>query len=144
MISREMFSVKENISKLNDKEVFVFGSNDQGYHASGAARVAMDVFGAKIGIGIGFCNEKTYGIPTVIWTGSRGVADLNYIQEHVNNFYGDALKNPDLKFLVTQIGCGIAGYTAEQIAPLFNKFYLNPLPNVFFPEKWVNYVRSED
>ena len=142
-INATMFTVGENIQRLDHNEIFVFGSNDQGYHGAGAARVAREKFNAKMGKGIGFCSKQSYGIPTVLWKKQRKRASLEYIAHYIDKFYLDAQKNPKLKFLVTQIGCGLSGYTKENIIPLFKNFFFESLDNVFFPIEWFEIVDKE-
>lgn len=101
----------EMISELKENEIFVFGSNLGGFHAGGAARAAHMRFGAIWGQGVGL-QGRSYAIPTM-----HGGVDV--IQPYVDEFISFAQSHPDLKFLVTRIGCGIAGFTAADIAPLF-------------------------
>lgn len=107
-----------NITSLKDNEVFVFGSNDGGRHGKGAAKTAMR-WGAKYGQSEGLMG-KTYGISTVnaSITRRKSLAD---IQESVDTFIYFAQNKPHLTFLVTEIGCGLAGWTKSDIAPLFKK-----------------------
>ncbi|MBO4804288.1 MAG: hypothetical protein IKX18_08825 [Muribaculaceae bacterium] len=101
----------ERISALAPNEVFVFGSNLGGFHAGGAARAAMNHFGAIWGQGVGL-QGQSYAIPTM-----HGGVDV--IKPYVDEFIQFALARPDLFFYVTRIGCGIAGFKDEEIAPLF-------------------------
>lgn len=101
----------DNITTLSDNEVFVFGSNLMGVHAGGAARIARQRFGAIMGQGVGL-QGRSYAIPTM-----QGGVDT--IRPYVDEFILFARTHPHLTFLVTRIGCGIAGFTDEQIAPLF-------------------------
>ena len=112
----------EFITELAPKEIFVFGSNAQGMHMGGAARVAVEQFGAVWGQGEGL-QGRSYAIPTMEGLGNLAPA--------VERFVAFARQHPDLTFLVTPIGCGIAGYRPEQIAPMFAE--AAPLPNVFLP-----------
>lgn len=115
------------ITSLQPDEVFVFGSNLQGLHAGGAAKLAMQ-WGAIWGQGIGL-QGQTYAIPTM-----QGGVDT--IQPYVNNFISFAKLHPELKFLVTEIGCGIAGFSVKEIAPLFKEAVL--VENIYLPEKFWN------
>lgn len=125
MMSNNIYSrVTPNfISKLSDNEVFVFGSNLDGIHAGGAARIAYDSFGAIWGQGVGF-QGKSYAIPTM-----HGSVDS--IKPYVDDFIAFAKSNPEYKFLVTRIGCGIAGFADDEIAPLFKEAL--PMENIFLP-----------
>jgi len=104
------------VSHLNDNDVFVFGSNTAGRHGKGAAKQAMK-WGAKYGTGNGI-QGNTYGIPTV--NGNiTGKLSLGKISSYVDEFIEFAKKHTELTFLVTEIGCGLAGWTVSDIAPLF-------------------------
>lgn len=96
--------------------VFVFGSNEAGYHGGGAAYHAHRVHGAEWNIGDG-PTGNAYGIPTKDAT--IQTLPLNAIQTYVTKFLAYATAHPELSFNVTRIGCGLAGYTDDQIAPLF-------------------------
>lgn len=106
----------ENITELKENEIFVFGSNLIGRHGAGAALLARK-WGAKIGYGRG-PKGKTYAIPTK--DGKLQTLPLEHIQYHVHRFINYAKINRENVFLVTQIGCGLAGYSPEEIAPLFS------------------------
>ena len=101
----------EHISTLGNNEIFVFGSNLAGMHGGGAALVALKQFGAKLGQGVGL-QGQSYAIPTM-----QGGPET--IAPYVDEFIAFAREHPDLRFLVTRIGCGIAGFEPEDIAPLF-------------------------
>ncbi len=100
----------EHITHLNDNEIFVFGSNALGLHEGGAAAAAMKYYGAKWGQGEGL-QGRSYAIPTM--------ETINKTEAAVARFVMFAREHPKLKFLVTRIGCGIAGHTPAEIAPLF-------------------------
>ncbi len=118
----------ENITELNKNEIFVFGSNLAGMHGGGAARVAYNKFGAIWGQGVGL-QGQSYGIPTMH-------GGVNRIWPYVDEFIIFAEDHPELKFFVTRIGCGIAGFKDEQIAPLFKR--AQALENVWLPESfWI-------
>ena len=99
------------ITQLKDNEIFVFGSNLEGMHGGGAARLAYNRFGAIWGQGVGL-QGQSYGIPTM-----HGGVDV--IQPYVDEFIEFAKTHPEYQFLVTKIGCGIAGFAEEEIAPMF-------------------------
>ena len=101
------------IEALLPSEIFVFGSNLQGMHGGGAARIAYERFGAVWGQGVGL-QGHTYAIPTM-----HGGPET--IRPYVDEFIAFAKAHPELTFLVTRIGCGIAGYRDEDIAPLFKE-----------------------
>lgn len=100
------------IVKLKDNEIFVFGSNLEGGHYGGAAFQAL-TWGAVIGHGVGL-QGNTYAIPTMF-------NDVCFIKPFVDKFIDFAEHNLQLIFYVTEIGCGIAGWKPEQIAPFFEK-----------------------
>lgn len=126
----------KHIDKLEDDEVFVFGSNTEGMHAGGAARMAMN-WGAVYGKAFGL-QGKTFAIPTVDYTRS-GKMSIDEIKKYVDEFLDFTIKNKDKKFLVTEIGCGIAGFKVSEIAPLFRKAL--EYSNVYLPERFINYLK---
>lgn len=101
----------ENITSLGPDEVFVFGSNLQGMHCGGAARTAVRRFGAIMGQGVGM-QGQSYAIPTM-------QGGVETIKPYVDQFIDLAREWDQTTFYVTRIGCGIAGFTDEEIAPLF-------------------------
>ena len=101
----------EFITSLKDNEIFVFGSNLSGSHGGGAALLAYRRFGAIWGKGVGL-QGQSYGIPTMH-------GGLDVIAPYVDQFIAFAMQHQELFFLVTKVGCGIAGFTVKQIAPSF-------------------------
>jgi hypothetical protein len=101
----------ELIRSLGANEIFVFGSNLAGAHGGGAARIAVVNFGAIMGQGVGL-QGQSYAIPTM-------QGGVNTIKPYVDEFIAFAKQHPELTFLVTKIGCGIAGFRPAEIAPLF-------------------------
>jgi O-acetyl-ADP-ribose deacetylase (regulator of RNase III) len=122
----------EFITELKPNEVFVFGSNLQGMHAGGAARIAHERFGAVWGQGVGM-QGQSYAIPTM-------QGGVETIEPYVEEFMDYAFRHRELTFLVTRIGCGIAGFTAEEIAPLFLKVI--DLENVILPKDFVEIMHQ--
>ena len=116
------------ITELKENEIFVFGSNLEGMHGGGAARLAYNKFGAIWGQGVGL-QGQSYGIPTM-----HGGVDA--IKPYVDEFIEFAKSHPELTFLVTRIGCGIAGFRDEEIAPLFKE--CKDLENVLLPRSFVD------
>ena len=114
-----------SIRQLKDKEGFVFGSNIHGMHGGGAARFAYEHFGAEWGVGEGITGQ-CYALPTMDGTESFRQAIARFIQ--------CAKENPSLTFLVTAVGCGIAGYSVEQVAPRFAD--ASQLDNVYSPDSF--------
>lgn len=128
---KNKFVVPENILKLKDNEIFVFGSNMAGIHGAGAALFAKKLFGAKQGIGYGLVG-KTFAIPTK--DQHIQTLPLSKVKQYIDSFLNEAKKLPNLNFLVTRVGCGLAGFKDEQIAPLFK----DSTDNVLLPEQWKN------
>ena len=120
------------ISELSDDEIFVFGSNLAGQHLGGAARTAYEKFGAEWGVGDG-STGRCYAIPTM----HGGIKE---IKPYVDKFLQYAKENPMKRFLVTRVGCGIAGFTDKEMAPLFSDA-LN-IPNIALPSEWINELLS--
>ena len=116
----------EHIDTLKEGEIFVFGSNEAGHHIGGAAKTAVEKFGAVYGQGAGL-QGQSYAIPTMN-------LPLQTIRENVREFIDFADRHPELTFLVTRIGCGIAGFNDEDIAPFFAGAY--NLPNVYLPRSF--------
>ena len=122
------------VTRLASNEVFVFGSNLQGLHGGGAAHYAYEHFGAEWGQGVGLYGQS-YAIPTM----QGGVAT---IKPYVDGFIQFATAHSELDFLVTEIGCGIAGFTPQDIAPLFFRIIEDDIRNVYLPESF--YAVYED
>ncbi len=120
----------ENITSLEPDDVFVFGSNLQGLHSGGAARVAYDKFGAVWGQGVGM-QGQSYAIPTM-------QGGVETIKPYVDRFIALAREWDQNTFYVTRIGCGIAGFTDEEIEPLFDEAY--DLYNVRLPKSFADII----
>ena len=129
MYNREYTS--ERIIRLEPNEIFVFGSNLAGAHGGGAARIALDCFGAVWGQGVGL-QGQSYAIPTM-------QGGVETIKPYVDEFIEFAKVHPELKFLVTRIGCGIAGFRDEEIAPLFTAAI--EVKNVILPKEFVEAIK---
>jgi hypothetical protein len=125
MYNREF--TPERISELKENEIFVFGSNLAGAHGGGAARLAYNRFGAIWGQGVGL-QGQSYAIPTM-------QGGVETIKPYVDEFIEFAKQHPEYKFLVTRIGCGIAAFTPDEIAPLFKDAY--DVVNVILPKDFV-------
>lgn len=97
-------------------QIFVFGSNLAGRHGAGAAKFAVENYGAKYGQGVGL-QGSSYGIPTKDF--NVITLPLSKIKPYVEEFIEFAKTHPELKFNVTKIGCGLAGYKVTDIAPMF-------------------------
>src|SRR5574343_389660 len=112
----------DNMTHLKENEVFVFGSNLAGRHGAGAARTAM-----------------TYAIPTKDRE-VRNALPLIHISAYVSEFINLASVSPQYRFLVTEIGCGLSGYSPADIAPMF--FEATWLSNVCLPERFWNVLNE--
>lgn len=123
-----------HITELKPNEIFVFGSNLQGYHGGGAARLAMNKWGAVWGQGTGL-QGQTYAIPTM-------QGGIGTIRPYIDQFIKFAQNDPERTFLVTEIGCGIAGFRPADIAPLF-KNAIN-IPNIWLPQRFWEILQKEE
>ena len=123
-----------HITELKPNEIFVFGSNLQGYHGGGAARLAMNQWGAVWRQGTGL-QGQTYAIPTM-------QGGIGTIRPYIDQFIKFAQNDPERTFLVTEIGCGIAGFRPADIAPLF-KNAIN-IPNIWLPKRFWEILQKEE
>ena len=119
-----------HISQLAANKVFVFGSNLQGHHYGGAARIANEKFGAIFGQGVGL-QGQSYAIPTM-------QGGVETIRPYVDEFIEFAKQHPEFTFLVTRIGCGIAGFKDSEIAPLFTAAV--GMENVALPKSFMDVI----
>ena len=103
----------EKVNKLRNNEIFVFGSNLQGMHGGGGQGVGLQ--------------GKCYAIPTM-------QGDVSTIKPYVDEFIDFAKQHPEMTFLVTKIGCGIAGFTPQEIAPLFKRAV--KVQNIHLPQEF--------
>lgn len=124
----------EHITHLDRDDIFVFGSNLAGIHAGGAARTALERFGAIMGQGVGL-QGQSYAIPTM-------QGGVETIKPYVDEFIELAREWDQTTFYVTRIGCGIAGFSDEEIAPLFADAM--ELYNVRLPESFVRVIRRSE
>ena len=131
MYDREYTS--ERISELRENEIFVFGSNLAGAHGGGAAWLAYRRFGAVWGEGVGL-HGRTYAVPTM-----QGGVDT--VKPYVDDFILFSKEHKELTFLVTRIGCGIAGFRNEEIAPLFKDAIC--VENIILPKEFVENILSD-
>lgn len=127
------------IDELKENEIFVFGSNyPKGIHGAGAAKLAHQKFGAKWGVGFGL-QGQSFAIPTK--DHNINTMPIGVIKDYVYHFIEFAKIKPELTFMVTAIGTGLAGYNAKEIALLFKEAL--QLENVYLPEEFIN-VLSKD
>lgn len=120
----------EKIFHLKENEIFVFGSNLSGFHGGGAALLAYSRFGAIWGQGVGL-QGQSYAIPTM-------QGGVETIKPYVDEFIDFARQYKGKTFLVTRIGCGIAGFRDDEIAPLFKDAIDEE--NIILPKEFVDYV----
>ena len=120
------------IVTLQPNEIFVFGSNLEVQHAGGAAYLAYKRFGAIWGQGVGL-QGQSYAIPTM-------QGGVETIKPYVDEFIEFAEQHPSKTFLVTEIGCGIAGFTVGEIAPLFEQ--AKEVENIYLPQRFWEVLRE--
>ena len=121
-----------HIEELGTNEIFVFGSNLQGLHDGGAARMARERFGAIMGQGVGL-QGQSYAIPTM-------QDGIDTIKPYIDDFITFAKTHVNLHFIVTRVGCGIAGFRDEDIAPLFQE--ATSLTNVSLPKGFIDVLNE--
>lgn len=137
--SQAEFEEFQALKAKDDADVFVFGSNEKGIHGGGAAKAAR-MYGAVLHQGFG-PQGRTFAIPTCsLPTGEPNhEISIDRIKYYVDCFILYARMYPELRFMVTQVGCGLAGWTIPQIAPLFGTAPANCL----FDTDWKPYLGSE-
>ena len=123
-----------NITKLLDGHYFVFGSNEAGRHGKGAALCAKQYFGAVYGQAHGE-QGSSYALATK--DDSLRALSLDTIAENVRVFLLHAKNHPHKQFAVTRVGCGLAGYRDEEIAPMFKDIGSNVY---FLEESWKEFM----
>lgn len=128
-INQKQFT-PDKVERLSNCEIFVFGSNMEGKHMGGAARVAYEMFGAEWGVGDG-PTGRCYAIPTM----HGGIED---IQPYAEKFIAYAKVHPMKRFLLTRVGCGIAGFKDSDMAQLFKDAL--DVPNITYPRQWLPYM----
>ena len=120
------------VKTLAPNEIFVFGSNLMGQHGAGAALMAYARFNAKMRVGVGFTGQS-YAFPTK--DENIQTLPIPRIAEYAKDFLEAVKNNPDKVFLLTEVGCGLAGYTVEDIAPLFKDGV--ELENLVYPRRFL-------
>lgn len=126
----------DDITQLGTNEIFVFGSNLAGRHGKGAAKTALG-WGAKWGQASGI-QGRTYGIPTKDKSVKR-ILSIDEIRPYVDEFIQFAISNPNLIFLVTEIGCGLSKYKPKDIAPLFKESI--DIINIHLPSRFWHKIK---
>lgn len=127
-------------NSMTENDIFVFGSNTEGLHRGGAARAAVNDYGAIMGQATGL-QGNSYAIITLDYTGNIEIT-LETIEKEIKDFFAFAIENQDKTFWVTKIGCGISGYEIKDIASLFKNKIIPP--NVILPEEFVNSIMYEE
>lgn len=127
------------IKNLNENEIFVFGSNRQGRHGKGAALTARTKFGAIYGQARGL-QGQSYAIVTKELRSDYDAVTLEEVKGEVDIFIQFAKDNQSLTFYVVEIGCNLAYFTPEEIAPLFRE--AKQLKNVYLPERFLNILQQ--
>lgn len=117
----------DRVESLSQCEIFVFGSNLEGQHMGGAAKMAYEKFGAEWGVGDG-PTGRCYAIPTM----QGGLRD---IRPYADKFIAYAKEHPNNRFLLTRVGCGIAGFNDDDMAQLFEDAL--DVPNITYPREWL-------
>jgi hypothetical protein len=128
----------EKITVLRQNEIFVFGSNESGIHGAGAAKIAYEKFGATYGVGFGL-QGLSFAIPTKDWKIQE--MKRGEIRPYVNRFKEFAFFNRNLIFLVTEIGCGLAGHSPKDIAPMF--IGCEHFKNIHLPQRFWDVLNKE-
>lgn len=122
----------EIITELKENEVFVFGSKPDGNHKSGAAKIAVEKFGARQGLGEGFCGQS-YAIPVHKY-------HTHKMDKAVKSFVGYAMTHSDKAFYVLPVGCGSAGIDIRVVSEMFSKAM--DYDNIYLPRQFVNSLIS--
>jgi hypothetical protein len=127
----------DSIARLGNNEIFVFGSNLAGIHGVGAAKLAVNKFGAIMGQGEGL-QGQSYAFPTK--DEQIQTLSLSQIDASIDNLLVCCRKHPELTFYLTKVGCGLAGYTVDQIADRFKTFHLPS--NLILPKEFHDVIYS--
>lgn len=127
------------VNDLDCNEIFVFGSDTHGYHNGRASKTAVEEFGAEEGNGTG-PQGRSYAIPTTNKSDANDrrirTRTIDEIRESVNEFLVHAQMNKEQTFYVTRIGAGYAGFTDQEIAPLFRQSLT--MKNIYLPQSFLN------
>lgn len=134
-----MYITPNHIKELKENEIFVFGSNRQGRHGKGAALTARNKFGAIYGQSQGL-QGQSYAIITKELRKEYQPVSLQEVKEGVDTFIQFAKDNKHLTFYVVELGCNLAYFTVEQIAPLFKPTMR--LKNVYLPERFLENLQT--
>lgn len=133
------YHIDGTLPTSESNQCLVFGSNSQGYHSRGVAVIAKERFGAVQYISEGH-QGNSYGIPTRTWDMEQlkmFTLPLEDVKKNIERFCQYTIDHSELKFFVTSVGCGLAGFTMDVIAPLFKTAI-----NCSFPEDWDIYLEE--
>lgn len=130
-MEKELRVTPEELTELSKGQVFVYGSNELGLNGAGAARFAEEKLGAQPGKGFGI-SGSCFAIPTKDWT--IKTLPLEVVEFYVKRFIAFTQDHLHRKwdFMVTKIGCGLAGFTPEEIAPFFKE--CRDQKNIWLPQ----------
>jgi len=128
------------VTQLSENQIFVFGSNSEGFHRRGAARFALDHCGAIIGQGKGL-QGQSYAIVTKKDFRTVKSSTLTEIESEILEFISFAVEHPNLHFLVSKVATDLAGYTIEEIAPLFKDAV--PIKNIHLPVEFWDVLNNQ-
>lgn len=130
-MDKQLRVTPEELIELTKGQIFVFGSNELGLHGAGAAAFALKHLGATPGLGFGI-SGYSFAIPTKDWEVSK--LPLEVVEFYVKRFiaFTQDYIHSKWKFMVTKIGCGLAGFTPEEIAPLFKE--VRDQKNIWLPQ----------
>lgn len=129
------------ITELKPRQVFVFGSNTEGIHGGGAAYIALNKFGAIYGQSEGLQGQSYAIVTKDLQKGMRSV-DLKYIEEQISKLLIFAYEHPELEFLVTKIGCELAGFKEIEIADCFSDKVIPE--NVLLPQSFIDHLENKN
>lgn len=137
MEQKDLRVTPEDMGTLEPDQIFVFGSNEAGFHGAGAALYANKRFGAEMYFGFGPTGQ-TFAIPTKDWMVMQ--LPLEVVKHYVERFiaFTQMKSAKKTKFMVTRIGCGLAGFTVEQIAPLFKD--CREQKNIWLPQDFHDFL----
>ena len=131
-LAKKYTSTPEEITSIEDWEIFVFGSNLAGEHGGGAARLAQKKFYAESGVGEGRTGQS-YAFPTLTKDGEK--VTKKDLKESINKLIQSAAHETSRIYLVTKVGCGIAGFKEEEMMELFRARKDMPA-NIVLPKGW--------
>lgn len=143
-MSTQRFFIPENLIAIESHEIFVFGSNQAGRHGAGAAKTALDRFGAVYGEGEGLFGQS-YALPTLDKNFNK--LDIITLKQGIQRFLRCVKETPEKEFLLTKVGCGLAGYSENYIIGVFayaisyrDWSLEKELSNLIFPNYWKSKV----